>query len=215
MAKTQYTREQVVAFIKSLDTRAREYDDTMIDNIINRGYAELTTTSKRIFSNEEVLSLDDYYDMKELKFTVDISDDVTEIYDIYLTIEDLSNKDIAICQEVVQDIGIYRNNSTAYRDNRYIGRCHTNLAAEHLSQHVFDSLVVKYYYTPTATAENVYMDSQVYLAWQDAMWAALNYFQKDIEGEAQKRTSMQRTSKSTAQEPEDMPGFTRAIFGGI
>ncbi len=211
MAKTAYTRETIIAFVKSLDVRAREYDEGKIDDVINRGYAELNTVSKRLFSNEEVLSLDEYYEVSEEKFTLDIEEDVTEVYDVYVTLEN-ENDDRTMCQEIVQGVGIYRNKDLAYRDNRYVGRCHVDLDA---SDEVFDSVVMKYYYTPRATTETVYMDSQVYMAFQDAMWAALNYFMKDIESESQKRASMARTSKSTTQEPEDIPDMGRAMFGGI
>lgn len=211
MAKTAYTRESIVAFVKGLDVRSQEFDDPKIDDVINRGYAELGTVSKRLFSNEEVLSLDEYYETGELKFTVDIEEDVTEVYDIYTTLED-DNSNRSICQEIIQDVGIYRNSDLAYRDNRYLGRCHVDLEAR---DETFDSLILKYYYTPKATTETIYMDSQVHMAFQDAMWAALNYFMKDVESESQKRASMTRTSKSTTQEPEDIPDSPRAIFGGI
>ena len=212
MAKTAYTRESIVTFIKNLDVRAREYNADKIDNIINRGYAELTTVSKRLFSNEEIISLDEYYEVNEKSFTIDIEEDVTEVYDIYVTIEDeLADK--SICQEVTHGIGVYRDFDLAYRDNNNLGRCHVDLGT--VSDRTFDNLIIKYYYTPKATTETIYMDSQTYMTFQDAMWAALNYFAKDVESESQKRASMQRTSKSTAQEPEDIPDMGRAIFGGL
>jgi len=214
MAKTAYTRESITAFVKSLDTRAREFDDAKIDDVINRGYAELTTVSKKLFSNEEIVSLDEYYEVSEEKFTLDIEEDVTEVYDIYTTMED-ENSDRAICQEIIQGIGIYRNENVSWRDTKYVGRCHANLGDRSVDSVKFDNIVLKYYYTPRSTTETVYMDSQIYMAFQDAMWAALNYFMKDVESEAQKRASMTRTSKSTTQEPEDIPDQARAMFGGI
>jgi len=211
MAKTKYTKEQITTFLKDLDIRAKEFSKEKLDSIINRGYAELTTVSKTMFSGEEVVPLDEYYTVNETKLSLDIEDDVTEVYDLYVTIEK-DNTDKSICQDVIQGVGIYRNNDLAYRDNRYVGRFHLDLSAKDV---VFDNVVVKYYYTPKATDEDVYMDSQVYLAFQDAIWAALNYFVKDVEGEAQKRASMSRTSKSTTQEPEDTEFASRAIFFGV
>ncbi len=208
--KTEYTRANIVAFIKNLDTRAQKFTDEKIDDIINRGYAELSTVSKRIFSNEEVAALEPYYESGELQITVDVEEDVTEIYDLYTTIE--GDRDKSICQRTIQGIGMYVDNDVAYRDNRYVGRVHLSLDT---LDEVFDNVVVKYYYTPTAVTDSVYMDSQTYLAWTDAMWAATNYFLKDIEGEAQKRNSMGRTSKSMTQEPEDIPEHARALFGGF
>ncbi len=212
MAKTKYTKDEIVAFIRDLDVRAKTLSDTKIDNIIDRGYAELTTVSKRLFSNEDVIPLDEYYDNGELKVALDIEDDVTEIYDIYVT-EETDTKTFS--QETIQGVGIYRNNDVAFRDNRYLGRFHLDLTVEYVADVIFDNCVVKYYYTPKATNDDVFMDSQVYLAFQDAMWAALNYFMKDIEGESQKRASMTRTSQSTTQEPEDIPTEGRAMFGGF
>lgn len=211
MAKTKYTKEQIVAFIKDLDTRAKSLSDEKIDYVIDRGYAELATVSKRLFSNEEVVPLSEFYNSGETRITLDIEEDVTEVYDFYVTVEG-DNTDKSICQEVVQGIGIYRNSDLAYRDNRYIGRVHLDLSVETT---VFDNAVTKYYYTPKATDSDVYMDSQVYIAFQDAIWASLNYFMKDVEGEAQKRASMIRTGKSTSNEPEDLPDFNRSVFFGV
>jgi len=207
MSQTKYTRAEIVSFIKDLDTRAQKLSDAKIDSVINRGYAELMTTSKQLFSNEEVVALDEYYAAGEKKVSLDINEDVTEIYDIYFTIEDEDN---SICQEVVQGIGIYRNNNAIYRDNRYVGRFHFDLSEVN---EVFDNVISKYYYTPKATDADVFMSTQVYLAFQDAIWAALNYFLKDVDGESQKRASMARTSKSATQEPEDVPERSRSIFG--
>ena len=216
MAKTEYTRDTISAFIKGLDTRARTLEEPKINEIINRGYAELSTVSKRLFSNEEVIDMQQFYDSGEVNISIDLEEDVTEVYDLYTTIEG-EDVDTSVCQEVIQGIGIYRDSDFSFRDNRYIGRVHLDLdgLSGMATDVVFDNLIVKYYYTPKATTESVFMDSQVYLTFQDAMWAALNYFMKDIEGEAQKRSSMQRTSKSAAQEPEDIPDMGRAMFGGI
>jgi len=205
--KNAYSREEVVSFVKALDVRARKFTDAEIDNVINRGYAELSTVTKQAFSSEEVVDLEDLYEGSELKHTFDVEDDVTEIYDIYVTQE---GDDKSMSQEVVQDVGIYRNSDLAFRDNRYVGRVHVDLDAVDT---VFDNLVVKYFYTPRATTEIVYMDSQTYLAWQDAMGAATSYFLKDVDEETRKRTSMNRTSKSMVQQdPEDSVDSVRAVF---
>lgn len=211
MASTKYTKDEIVSFIRNLDVRAQDLSDVKIDNVIDRGYAELSTVSKRLFSNEEVVDLGPYYEASESNLTLDLEDDVTDIYDLYVTVEgDETNKDI--CQEVIQGVGIYRNSDLAYRDNRHLGRLHLDLSAK---DEVFDNVVAKYYYTPKATNVDVYMDSQTYLAFQDAIWASLNYFLKDIQSEAQKRASMDRTVKSAVQEPEDIPDSPRAIFAGM
>ena len=205
--KNAYTRQEVVDYIKSIDVRARKFTDADINNTINRGYAELSTVTKQAFSSEEIVDLQELYDGSETKHTFDVEDDVTDIYDIYVTQE---GDDKSMSQVVIQDVGIYRNSDLAFRDNRYVGRIHVDLDAVDTK---FDSLVVKYFYTPSATDETVYMDSQTYLAWQDAMGAATSYFLKDVDEETRKRTSMNRTSKSMVQQdPEDSVDSVRAVF---
>ena len=211
MAKTKYTKDQIVSFVKELDVRAKTLSDTKIDDVINRAYAELMTVSKKLFSNEEVVYLGDYYDVGETKFTLDIQEDTNEIYDLYTTIEG-DNTDKAICQEVIQGVGIYRNNDVSYRDNRYVGRFHVDLKAVDF---IFNNVVCKYYYTPEATSDDVFMDRQLFMAFQDAIWTSLNYFLKDVESEMQKKASMNRTAKSVTQDPEDVPEEGRAMFGGF
>jgi len=85
--KVEYTREAIVEFIRNLDTRARDFNDARIDDVINRGYAELMTVTNRIFSNEDVVELAPYYETNELKVSLDVEDDATEVYDVYVTEE--------------------------------------------------------------------------------------------------------------------------------
>ena len=211
MAKTGYTRDTIINNIKFLDVRAKNLTDEQIDAVINMAYAELSITSRELFSNEEIVNLDAYYDTSEMKATFDVEEDALEIYDLYTTIEgDDRLKDT--CEEVVQGIGINRNNNLAFRDNRYIGRFHIDLEAEDT---IYDNLIAKYYFTPSATTEIVYMSKQVFRSFQDALGIAVNYFVKDIEGEAQKRASLLRTSSGIQDAPEDIPDMRPAMFGGL
>lgn len=215
--KSKYTREQIVSFVKSLDVRAQKFTDEQIDNVINRGYAELVSHRKTIFSNEEVADLAKNYAIPQLNDTFEIEEDVTEIYDIYL--QDGTAEPGDFHQRYIQGSGIYVNSEMAYRDNRETGRVHIDLGrskdfSEIPSGHQFDTLVVKYYYTPKATDETVYMDAQTYLAWTDAMNVATNYFLKDVENEMRKQASLKRTSASIGNDVEDELTERRAMFGG-
>jgi len=209
--KTEYTRDTINVFIRGLDVRAKTLTDAQLNGVIDRGYGELMTTSLRLFSNEDVVSLNEYYEVGETRLTFDVEDDATEVYDVYTTIE--GDRDKSYCEEVVQGVGICRNNDVAYRDNRYVGRVHLDLTTDTNPDLVYDNCVVKYYYTPKASDDAVMMSSQVYVTFQDAMWASLNYFLKDVESETQKRASMERTSKAIARVPEDIPERGRAVFG--
>jgi len=209
--KNEYTKEHIVEFIKTLDTRAKTFSPEKIDQVINRAYAELTAVSRKIFSNEDITDLGQYYDSGQSGFTAEVLDDVTEIYKIYTTVEG-PFADKTICQYVNQDVGEYYDDNVAYRDNRNVGTIHVRLDAVDTK---FDNLVVKYYYTPSAQSQSVYMDSQTYLSWQDAIGTAVNYFLHDSEEESRKRASLARTSKSMTQEPEDAPEEIRAVFSGF
>jgi len=214
MAKTGYTRDNIVNNIKLLDVRVRNLTEEQIDAVIDMAYAELSIVSPELFSNEEIINLDEYYDTSEMKATFDVEEDATEIYDVYTTIEGEDTlKDT--CTEVVQGIGICRNKDVAYLDNRYVGRFHIDLGAESALDTVYDNLIAKYYFTPSATTEIVYMSKQVFRSFQDAIGIAVNYFVKDIEGEAQKRASLLRTSSGIQNAPEDIPDMPQSIFGGL
>ena len=206
--KNTYSNDDITEFIKNLDVRAREFDAAKIAQVKNRGYAEMMTLSKHLFSGEEVVDLGPYYDLGETELTFDVEDNVNEVYDLYLTIE--GDQVLPHGVTTIQGVNQYRNNNTFYKDNRSVGRVHLDLTNE---DQVFDTAIVKYFYTPNATTEDLYMDAQTYLSFQDAMWVAVNYFLKDIEGESQKRASLQRTITSVSKEPEDETTFHRSVFG--
>jgi len=115
--KNRYTPEDIIDAVKSLDTRAARLESDQITNVINDGYAELCTIIQA-FSNEEVVDLQPFYDTGEQQVTLDIEEDVSEIYDLYLTIENKSKTSF--------DHGIrkIRDENIIYKDNRYNGRVH-------------------------------------------------------------------------------------------
>lgn len=212
MAKNTYTRTDIVDFIKALDTRAKAFDDTKLDFVINRAYTEMTNSAPTLFSDENILNLAQYYDLGQDLITLDVSEDCLEVYDTYTTLENTSSADLSICDEVVNGIGIYRNRDTIYRDNRNVGRVYVDLKA---IDYQFDNAVIKFYYVPKATTAEVYMSARVYAAFQDAIGVAVNYFLKDVEGEMQKQASLRRTSLSANYEPEDIPDRTPQVFKGM
>ena len=209
MAKRRYTKEEIVAFIKDLDTRAVKLSDTKIDNIIDRAYSELMTISKSLFSDEEVLDLAPYYESDEGKITVQINRDVTYVYDLYVTLEG-EHKLKDACDDIINEIGLCRNPEIIKRDNRNNDIVHIYL--DYIDDTRFDNAVIKYFYTPISTQDDIFMDSQVYIAFQDALGTSLNYFLKDVETENQKRNSMNRTARAAVQEPNDTPEPVRAVF---
>ena len=78
--KKAYSPEVVLEAVKSLDTRTQVLPPEKLNAIIDDAYTELCTVIQA-FSNEEVVQLQSYYDLGEEKVTLDIEEDVSEIYD--------------------------------------------------------------------------------------------------------------------------------------
>ena len=205
--KVAYSPEKVLEAVKSLDTRAAKLPDDKLNNIIDDGYTELCAVIQA-FSNEDVISLEPFYTAGETKITLDIEEDVTEIYDLYLTKEDEDKN--------VYDYGIKKNRDhrVIYKDNRYNGRVHVDLD---ILTTLMDNIVIKYYYVPTHTSKIVYMDAQTWLAFKSALGVALYDHLHDVERNGQKRAETIRRARAIIPElPEDAndPSYGR-IFTGL
>lgn len=210
--KKAYTNETITTTVKALDVRAQKFSTDQINNVIDDAYSELCTIVQA-FSDEEVVELDSFYEAGELQITLDIEEDVVEIYDLYLTKENLD--------KTVYDYGIEqtRSEKLIYRDNRYNGRVHVDLdanAQSTLPNSNYDNAIIKYYYIPTSTTEVVYMDAQTWIAFKSALGVALYDEVHDVERNGQKRAEMARRAKAIIPSmPEDakQPALGHIFFG--
>ena len=194
--KIKYTKETLIQKIKDLDRRAPKLSETELDNILNHAYSEMSAVTQA-FSNEEVVPLDAYTDVGEQKFILDIEEDVTAIYDIYLSVPDQD--------DTVYDHGIkkIRDINVIYEDNRYNGRVHIDLTRLNGTE-TPSNAILKYYFTPTITTEAVYMDQQTYLSFQYAIGLATYDALHDVARSEQKRAGLNRTLKAVIPGlPED------------
>ena len=206
--KRLYTRDMIVNVVKSYDVRAKKLDDDQIDLVIDQAYAEMCTIVQA-FSDEEVIPVQDFRDTGETKFMLDIEEDVNAIYDLYVTIE---QKDSGYDH----DIQKIRNNQVIWKDNRYDGRAHVDLSKMTNSQDA-DNVVLKYYFTPVASRDSVYMDSQTMLAFRNAIGMALYDTVHDVQRSEQKRAALDRTANAIIPStPEDAfdPSLGH-IFSGL
>ncbi len=188
------TRSEIITLIKNFDKRTETFTDEDYNYVMDMGYAELATIV-HAFTNEEVVSLKPFYEAGENKFTIDVEEDVAYVYDLYLTIENLTNLDL-----YKHGIKKLTDENIVYKDSRMVGRVHvdlTNMDKETYPEIVegtpANNLVIKYAYTPTSTTEDIYIDQPTYLAMRDAFGAALYNRLNDVERESQKRASLQRT----------------------
>jgi len=211
--KREYTRAQIINTVKSLDKRVLNFTEDQFNTVIDNGYAELVAECDSAFSNEEIVSMADYYDasnpdsanaISEMSATFDVVEDVYDVYDLYLTIEG-QPKDIY--QGGVRE---FRDDKVVYRDNRYTGRVHVQLDA---SAYTFANCVIKYYYLPAATDDSLFLDSITMSALRSAFNVALNKYLHDEKRAALYLDDLSRlAAKIPSTEPEDALEQSRSIF---
>lgn len=207
--KVSYPKQYFIDRIKKQDKRALALDSEDIDNIINDGFAEMSTIGM-FYSDEEVVSMVPYYEAGELKLTLDIEEDVTAIYDFYLTEEEQSyeNYEHGIKRFQYSNFRMRDKSdvNSMYLDNRYNGRVHIDLTQVR-KNHTADNAVIKYYYTPTSAATTFFMDAQVRLATESAMASAMYDYLHDVERAGQKRA--QFTRQAMAIIPQNTEDYSK------
>jgi len=219
--KNTYTKEYFYKRIRNADVRAQKLDDDAVDNIINDGFAEVSTIGM-FFSDEEVISMKDYYANGELELTLDIEEDVTQVYDYYLTVEEQPSDVFYHGISKLQDSrfkAIDKSDvNSMWLDNRYNGRVHINLT-EVKNGYTVDNAVIKYFYVPTSNTDTYYMDNQTRIATESAMLSAMYDYLHDIERAGQKRAAMKRQAAAIIpfENPEDLEKQYRSVFigGGV
>jgi len=202
--KKQFTRDQLVDIIKSLDKRAETFTDAQLDMTMNDAYGELTAICNSAFSDEAIAPMGDYYDSGEDIFTIDIQDDVIDIYDLYATVE---GQPASMYQGGVMPI---RDEHIIYRDSREAGRAHVNLGASSVK---LSNAVIKYYYVPQATDAAVYLDGITMSAYRSALNVALSKILHDTKRAGEYLVDLERLAQRIpSTEPEDVGNQCRSVF---
>jgi hypothetical protein len=202
--KLIYTKQQILDRVKMLDKRVREMTDEQLDLLLDRGYSLLTSQYGSSFSDEEVIDLTPYYEAGELQLTLDIEEDVIDIYDLYLTVEGLDKL------AYPQGIRKVRDDRCVYRDNRYNGRVHIDLDVRRGED--YTNAVIKYYYTPNSSTEAIYVDSVTLTALEYAFATAIYSYLKDADSKVAAWNDMIAIGDSIPRPPEDAPEQVAAIF---
>ena len=172
--KKEYTRDQIVTLVKTMDKRCASMTDDQIDLITNDAYSEISVYAQP-FTDEAVVDMSDYYAAGEKVFTVDIEDDVAYIYDLYGTVE------------TVTPLHKVYNANAIYQDGREVGRVHVDLS----QCGTINNVVIKYAYTPEATYDNVFMDKPTYSILIAALRVAIDVALKDEKRESKNRQLLQ------------------------
>ena len=192
--KRKITKLEMIAMIKELDTRCAKWDSAKFDRAIDGGIGELTTVLKP-FTSELVVDLADYYEMGETKFSIEIPNDATSVYDLYLVRE---GKDNLLYKHGEQK---FRNENLIYKDPHNIDVVHVDLDLKL----AFDNAVVKYFYVPKAkNFEELYISADVYMAFEAAIMSYTYMMLHDVEKSGQNRTAMTRLAMAVPEiYPED------------
>jgi len=215
--KNKYTRDYFLKRIVRQDVRAQKIPTEDLLDVLNDGFAEISTIGM-YFSDEEVVDMGQYYADGELRLTLDVEEDVTQIYDYYLTSEGESQEEFVNGIKKFQDSRFKRLDSTdvnsMWLDSRYNGRVHIDLK-QLPSNEQADNAIIKYFYVPNSESEFYYMDNQTRLATESAMAAAMYDYVHDVERAGQKRAAMKRQAMAIIPDiPDDLEYPFRSVFTG-
>jgi hypothetical protein len=169
--KRKITKQQLIEYIKRLDTRCKKYDDEKFDEIIDDSFSELNIFGG-FFFDEDTLEIEQYMNDGVKKLSYDVERDVTYVYDAFLSVDSKtpyseSDKHVEVDPRVLGRINI---DFTSTKDmyNAYTYHEQDN-AATPPNPNV---LIVKYYYIPTSEFTEIYMNRDVYKALRQAIAAS-------------------------------------------
>ncbi|RLC29497.1 MAG: hypothetical protein DRH37_07420 [Deltaproteobacteria bacterium] len=182
--KRRITKEEVIVMIKELDTRCKKWDVTKFDRVINNGFAELCTVIQPFVSQVNV-NLQEYYDLGESRFDINLTGDTLSVYDLYLS-------------KAADSFNVWKHDEEKCRDEDVIWKDPVNSDVVHVDMtkdifsRTFEDAVVKYFYVPTADFDELYMSSDVYLALESAIAAVSYDMLHDVEKASQQRSAFTR-----------------------
>jgi len=200
--KRQIRKEEVILKIKLLDTRLKNISAETMDTIIDNGFAEILALIQP-FTNEIIEPLDSHYELGENRFQINIDDDVSDIYDLYLTKEDA---DKAMFPNGVIK---FRDKSLIWRDDQRNDIVHIDLTYNKLMTK-YDNAVVKYFYEPNSQFTELSVESALYVALDTAFSIAAYDMLNDVERAEFKRGQLANRVKNIANKyPNDFDELKR------
>ena len=208
--KRLVTKDQLISYMKELDTRCKKWTDDQFDRAINNGFAELCTVIQPFVSQVNV-DLEDYYELGESTFDINLIGDSTSIYDLYLMKETTSE------HIWKQDEEKTRDPYMIWKDAVNSDVVHVDLSKD-LQRRTFERAVVKYFYVPTAEFTELYISSDVYVALEAAISSAAYSILHDVEKSGQMRTQFTRLGSAVIEPyPQDYldPGKSSMFPPGV
>ena len=186
--KRKITKDQMIEYISDLDTRCKTWDEKKFDRAITNGFAELCTVIQPFVSHINI-DLQEYYDLGETKFDINLSGDATSIYDLYLA-------------KASDDFNVWKHDEEKVRDEDVIWKDPVNSDVVHVDMtndvqgRMFSTATVKYFYIPTSDFDEMYISNDVYLALESAIGASTYDVLHDVEKASQQRSAFTRKGGS-------------------
>ncbi len=194
--KRKVTKDQMIEYMTDLDTRCKSWDTAKFDRAMNNGFAELCTVIQPFVSQVNV-ELQDYYDLGESKFDINLQGDATSVYDLYLS-------------RPADAFNVWKHDEEKCRDEDVIWKDPVNSDVVHVDmtkdimKRTFELAIVKYFYIPTSDFVELYISNDVYLALESAIGAAVYDMLHDIEKASQQRAAFTRKGQAIVEPyPQD------------
>jgi len=194
--KRKITKDQMIDYMTDLDTRCKTWDEAKFNRAMNNGFAELCTVIQPFVSQINV-DLQDYYELGETKFDINLAGDATSVYDLYLA-------------KAADTFNVWKHDEEKCRDEDVIWKDAVNNGVVHVDvtkdvlHRIFEEAVVKYFYIPTADFVELYISNDVYIALEAAIAAAVYDMLHDIEKASQQRAAFTRKGQAIVEPyPQD------------
>ena len=194
--KRKITKDELIEYMTDLDTRCEKWNEAKFDRAITNGFAELCTVVQPFVSQINV-SLQEYYDLGESKFDINLQGDATSIYDLYVS-------------KAADTFNVWKHDEEKCRDEDVIWKDPVNSDVVHVDitkdifNRTFETAVVKYFYVPNSDFVELYMSGDVYLSLEAAISASTYDMLHDVEKASQQRAAFTRKGQSIVEPyPQD------------
>ena len=200
--KKKVSKQDLRDYVRHLDTRCKRYEDSVVDQLIEDGFAVVNEVGP-IFFDEDALQIKEYIEDGVQKMSYDVERDVVYIYDAFIS------------QDSIHPIE-YSDNYVEV-DPRVVGRINLDFTSKadmykrHTFHHPLDAvgnklevLIVKFAFIPTIEFENLFLTREEHKCFRAGVAVAVyDYLREEIKMSGFQK-SLERTYKSiNNKEPLD------------
>jgi hypothetical protein len=164
--KRTVTKDQLIEYIKKIDTRCKKWDESDFDRAITNGFAFMSTIIDPI-STVYYEDLTPYYEYQETSFSINLLGSVEYVYDMYLGINNFSDE-----QTLEHKILKIRDTNRIWKDPSKDDVIHVDLN-DTIYGHRYDFVEIKYLYIPIGSDfDELLLPNQIYVVLEACISAA-------------------------------------------